>query len=270
MKTALFVVTDKVPTFTPLILRSMFFWYPCPYTVPELFQFTVIVSPDTIFWACSSKFTLTVVFPPSLIDSGDAVNDVILLLTSRPTELELLFTEFGRSLSVELDTALSTLILFCSAELVLLFTEFGRSLSIELDIALSILVLFCSAGALGCASVLVTCFWDVWSSEELVLSVVLLLTVLICGSSCWLITVPDPVPFWVIFVLLSAYTVIPLLDDIHIDPNNENKTSPIINKSRRCLDLLLILLPPSLFSMRNTKDYHIPLYYHILIGKNSH
>ena len=235
MKTALFVVTDKVPTFTPLILRSMFFWYPCPYTVPELFQFTVIVSPDTIFWACSSKFTLTVVFPPSLIDSGEAVNDVILLLTSCPTELELLFTEFG------------------------------RSLSIELDIDLSILVLFCSAGALGCASVLVTCFWDVWSSEELVLSVVLLLTVLICGSSCWLITVPDPVPFWVIFVLLSAYTVIPLLDDIHIDPNNENKTSPIINKSRRCLDLLLILLPPSLFSMRNTKDYRMPLYYHILI-----
>ena len=235
MKTALFVVTDKVPTFTPLILRSMFFWYPCPYTVPELFQFTVIVSPDTIFWACSSKFTLTVVFPPSLIDSGEAVNDVILLLTSCPTELELLFTEFG------------------------------RSLSIELDVDLSILVLFCSAGALGCASVLVTCFWDVWSSEELVLSVVLLLTVLICGSSCWLITVPDPVPFWVIFVLLSAYTVIPLLDDIHIDPNNENKTSPIINKSRRCLDLLLILLPPSLFSMRNTKDYHMPLYYHILI-----
>ena len=236
MKTALFVVTDKVPTFTPLILRSMFFWYPCPYTVPELFQFTVIVSPDTIFWACSSKFTLTVVFPPSLIDSGEAVNDVILLLTSCPTELELLFTEFG------------------------------RSLSIELDVDLSILVLFCSAGALGCASVLVTCFWDVWSSEELVLSVVLLLTVLICGSSCWLITVPEPVPFWVIFVLLSAYTVIPLLDDIHIDPNNENKTSPIINKSRRCLDLLLILLPPSLFSMRNTKDYHVTLYYHILIG----
>ena len=49
--------------------------------------------------------------------------------------------------------------------------------------------------------------------------------------------------------------------------NNENKTSPIINKSRRYLDLLLILLPPSLFSMRNTKDYHIPLSYHILIGK---
>ena len=261
MKTALFVVTDKVPTFTPLILRSMFFWYPCPYTVPELFQFTVIVSPDTIFWACSSKFTLTVVFPPSLIDSGEAVNDVILLLTSCPTELELLFTEFGRSLSIELDIDLSILVLFCSAGalgcasvLVTCFWDVWSSEELVLSVVLLLTVLicgsscwlitvpdpvpFCSAGALGCASVLVTCFWDVWSSEELVLSVVLLLTVLICDSSCWLITVPDPVPFWVIFVLLSAYTVIPLLDDIHIDPNNENKTSPIINKSRRCLDLV--------------------------------
>ena len=70
------------PTYVPSIVNLMVFLNPAPWIVPEFGQVTWRVSPDLIFWACSSKVNLTVVWPPLYNSFDETVNELTLLLTS--------------------------------------------------------------------------------------------------------------------------------------------------------------------------------------------